>query len=311
MPIKLTFRHVETLHAVILTGSVTGAAERLHVTQPAVSNILRDIEERLGLPVFERRAGRLVPTEIARLLFEEIERSFTGLDQINSVCARILGERRRRLSVACTPVVAAAVLPALMSRYSEVAPDVFFAVHSRSAEHAAALVSSGKADVGIALDVPPIPGVASDVIARLPLVCYLPAAHKLGRVRRPLTGMDLYEEKMVTLSSGEGIDLLVDRAFSECPSAPPAIVECPAALAACSMVAQGIGFTIFDALPAAVLAPQGFRVTALLPDLRLTYRLYWTKGRSHAFDKDRFLTLASEVIEERADAWRREKRSRR
>ena len=53
----LSFRHVETIYAVVLTGSVTGGAARLHVTQPAVSNLLREAEERLEFPLFERHAG--------------------------------------------------------------------------------------------------------------------------------------------------------------------------------------------------------------------------------------------------------------
>ena len=61
----LGFRHIEAVRAVLLTGSVTAAAEHLHVTQPAVSNTLRDAETRLGFRLFERRAGCLLPNAAA------------------------------------------------------------------------------------------------------------------------------------------------------------------------------------------------------------------------------------------------------
>ncbi|MGH8435809.1 MAG: LysR family transcriptional regulator, partial [Pseudomonas sp.] len=89
MASKLSLRHIETIHAVILTGSVTGAASRLFVTQPAISNVLREAEDRLGYPLFDRRGGRLMPTPLADMLFEEIERSFTGLEAINDFCEQL------------------------------------------------------------------------------------------------------------------------------------------------------------------------------------------------------------------------------
>ncbi len=115
MPQPLGVKHIQAIHAVILAGSVTGAAERLHVTQPALSNRLRDAEERLGFELFERRAGRLVANANALLLFDEIERSFVGLQHINSLFDRIRQQRRRRLSIACTPAFAAAVLPRVLA----------------------------------------------------------------------------------------------------------------------------------------------------------------------------------------------------
>ncbi len=108
---RLSLRHIETIHAVVLTGSVMGAAGRLHLTQPAVSNVLRDAEERLGYQLFDRRGGRLLPTPLADLLFEEIERSFTGLGAINDYCQQIQLSQRRRISVACTPAFSATVFP--------------------------------------------------------------------------------------------------------------------------------------------------------------------------------------------------------
>ena len=217
----LGFRHVEVIHAVVLTGSVTGAAQRLHVTQPAVSNMLRDAQERIGFELFERKAGRLVPNASALALFEEIERSFTGLGEINGLAERMRRQRGRRVVVACTPVFAAVVMPRMLSTLRQSSPDLLFTVHSRSAEHVAALVSSQKADLGFALTVPPIPGVHSSVLAEMPMVCYLPRTHRLARRRTPVAATDLAGEAMISFSNHEGLDDLVANAFRGC-GGPPA-----------------------------------------------------------------------------------------
>ncbi len=73
----------------MLTGSVTGAATRLYVTQPAISHLIRDVEAILGFTLFDRRFGRLVPTARAELLFGEIERSFVSLDYLNDFSSRL------------------------------------------------------------------------------------------------------------------------------------------------------------------------------------------------------------------------------
>ena len=80
MTVKLRFRHIEGFRAVMQTGTATGAASLLNVTQPAVSQLMTEMEGAVGFALFDRRGGRLVPTSHAALLFDEIERCFTGLD---------------------------------------------------------------------------------------------------------------------------------------------------------------------------------------------------------------------------------------
>jgi DNA-binding transcriptional LysR family regulator len=68
----MNLRHIEIFHAVYVNGSVSGAARALNVSQPSVSKTLRHAESLLGFPLFERTAGRLVPTEDAHILFAEV-----------------------------------------------------------------------------------------------------------------------------------------------------------------------------------------------------------------------------------------------
>lgn len=295
MASKLSFRHIETIHAVILTGSVTGAASRLFVTQPAISNVLRDAEERLGYQLFDRRGGRIMPTPLAVMLFEEIERSFTGLDAINDFCEQIRMRQRKRLCVACTPSFGATVAPLIVKAYGETSEPIFFSIHSRDAHHVAALVSSRKADIGFALGVPDIPGVDSEVLAELPLYCYLPAGHRLA-AQAFLTAEQLRHEPMISLSRIEGIHDIVARAFGSAAGAPVAIAECPAAITACAMVAAGIGFTLFDLLPCSLFDSSRVVVRPFKPDCQLTYKAYWLKSQTPNFDRALLVQLAREKL---------------
>lgn len=301
----LGVKHVQAIHAVVLTGSATGAAERLHVTQPALSNRLRDAEERLGFELFERRAGRLVPTAQALLLFDEIERSFVGMAQINALCERIRAQRRRRISIACTPVFAATVLPRVLAAYGRVAEDVFFAVEACSADHVAARVASRKADVGFALDVPPVPGVHRELLADVPMLCYLHPRHPLALRGGTVHAAELLDEPMIGLSRGEGVAQIVETAFAATGRLPATVVECPAALAVCAMVSAGVGFAIFDALPTGLLAAATIAARPFAPTLALTYRAYRSETRAPGAEMLRLVTLAREQLQAQIAPWLR------
>ncbi|NOJ99318.1 LysR family transcriptional regulator, partial [Corallococcus coralloides] len=68
---RLNLKQIEVFRAIMLTGSISGAAKLLHVSQPAVSRLIGYTEQRLGLSLFERIKGRLYPTPEARHLFIE------------------------------------------------------------------------------------------------------------------------------------------------------------------------------------------------------------------------------------------------
>lgn len=295
MSSRLSLRHIETIHAVVLSGSVTGAASRLHVTQPAVSNVLKDAEERLGYQLFDRRGGRLLPSPLADLLFDEIERCFTGLDAINDYCIQIQQSQRKRVSVACTPAFSATVLPQVVKAHSQMHSSIFFSVHSRDASHVAAMVNSRKADIGFALEVADVPGVASEVIGKLDLYCYLPANHPFAK-ESSLCAEQLRDEPMIRLSRVEGVDDIVDHAFAQAGGASALAAECPAAITACGMVAAGLGFTLFDLLPLSLFENRGLVALPFEPRCQLTYRAYWLDTQIPHFDPAPMVALARQEL---------------
>lgn len=80
----ISLRHIEIFHAVVTTGNLTEAATLLHTSQPTVSRELARFEKLTGLQLFERVRGRLQPTVQGLQLFEEVQRSWYGLDRIIS-----------------------------------------------------------------------------------------------------------------------------------------------------------------------------------------------------------------------------------
>ena len=89
----MNLRHMEVFHAIMRTGSVTGAARSLNVTQPAVSAVLKHCESQLKMKLFTRVSGRLQPTAEARAIFPEIAAIFGRVEAVKSLTQDLVGGR--------------------------------------------------------------------------------------------------------------------------------------------------------------------------------------------------------------------------
>lgn len=179
------------------TRSYHAAAERAARTQPAISLALRELEDRLGQPLFERgNKTELTPygracLPKARGLLEHFTRTVEEL----SLAA---DSRTGRVSVASVPSFATRLLPEVLNRFTEHHPDVHITVEDDTAEHVRERVLEGRVDFGIAslaradgkLDFEPL---MTDVMG---LVCR--QDHRLAQERRPLAWRDLEGEKLIS-----------------------------------------------------------------------------------------------------------------
>jgi DNA-binding transcriptional LysR family regulator len=292
---KLTFRHVEAIRAVIVAGSVTGAASRLNVTQPAISHLLRDIEEILQFPLFDRHLGRLVPTRRAELLYREIERSFHGLGAINEFCLRLRESEQRTINIAAVPVISIALLPSVIREYRQIAGPDFFIVDSPSNEQVLAYVSSQKVDLGIALDSPPIPGIHSETLCEFRAMCLLPKGHRLEKVEI-VTAADLIGDPMIGTTRFDRIPEIIADAFRDVGGLPRPAVECPAASAACAMVESGVGFALLDPVAAYPFRDSSILFKRFEPVIPFIFSAYWRETERAEFDRTLLLDIARDEL---------------
>jgi len=284
MAARLTYRHIEVIRAVMLTGSVTGAAASLHVTQPAISHLLREIDGLLAFSLFDRHAGRLVPTDRARLIFDEIERSFIGLDMINDVCARLRVAEQRAITVALVPVAAAAIMPPVIAEYRRTIANDFFLIDSAGNEQVVGQIVATKADFGIALETTPVPGVQSQLLFEFEARCLVSHDHPLAgheTIRAgDLAGMDMIHVPRADRLADPVADILLQSG-----AAPVQVVECAGATGACAMVEAGIGFAILDPVAAFPFRNSDIWFARFEPHITFRFCAYWLDGREARFDR--------------------------
>ena len=87
----MRLRHIEVFHAIMQVGTISGAAQVLHISQPAVTKVLQHCELQLGMPLFERVRGKLYPKPEAHRLFAETEKLNRDLQGIRRLAASLKG----------------------------------------------------------------------------------------------------------------------------------------------------------------------------------------------------------------------------
>lgn len=238
-------RQISAFRHVLRLGSVTAAARAMSISQPAVSRHIADLEADLGFPLFERRSGKLLPLADAKVLGDEVERMFYGLDRLHTFVREMQGLSHSRISIASLAMASFRILPSAVGAFLRAHEGVRVTQNVHSSQRIVDLVAAGQADFGIAQ----LPTGRADVrrIAawRCPCVAVLPVGHPLAD-RDRLTPNDIEGLPFVALAHQTVTAAFVTERFSEAGITPNIVAESQPSYAACGLVAEGLGIAIVD-----------------------------------------------------------------
>jgi DNA-binding transcriptional LysR family regulator len=277
MPRQPGTRALQAFRQTMLGGSVTRAAAALGRTQPAVSRLLKELEEDVGFALFERVRGRLVATPEGRIFFEEVQRSFRGLERLGDVAAEIRQGRRGTLRIAAMPAAAASFMPDVLRRFAEATPDVALDLIVQPSVEVVRLVQLQEADLGLIEGSVAAPGLA--VLRRHALRCALiaPRGHRLPR--RAAVLRDLDGQPFVALSVGpSSVGAQLAGLFLREGIEPHVKVQTQLAATVSALVLQGLGLGVVDEQTALVHRAQGGAARPLDAAVTMPVRVVATAG---------------------------------
>lgn len=281
--------------AVMTAGSVTEASMALGRSQPAVSRTIADLEAHVGYPLFERINRRMVATEQAVLLFEEVERAFQGLERIDEAARMIGGRRRSTLHVAAMPAIAFSVLPLTAERLSAAWPDLVMTLEVRSSDWVVQSVLQRQCDVGIAGMPLDDPGLRIAFIASAPAVCVLPRGHRLSS-RDAVTPGDLKSERFISLGSHYRTRQRVDRIFRDAGIERSLRLETQLSEMACLLVERGLGVAVVDPFTPLLRPNLQLDVRPFLPAVPFEWGAATQAGRHLSEPAAEFLETLKETV---------------
>ena len=273
---RITHRHIEVFRAVMTAGSATGAADLLYSSQPTVSRELARLESLLGYALFERIQGRLRANARALALWDEVQRSWQGLERVVDRAVALGRPDAVKLAVLCLPALAHALLPGAAARLMQGQPHARLSVTPQDSPLLEEWMSAQRFDLGLCEQTAAPPGTRAEVLLTLDEVAVLPANHALAR--QPVLQLaDFADQPFVSLSADDPYRRIIDARFAEAAVPRTLRMETHSAAAVCAMVEHGLGLAIVNPLTALTAAANGrlvvrrlalsipFSVAAVLP----------------------------------------------
>jgi DNA-binding transcriptional LysR family regulator len=262
----MNLRQVEVFRVLMTNGTTARAAEILHVSQPAVSKMIQDLERSLGFDLFSRIKGRLHPTPEGQLFHREVEHVYLGLTHLRGAAARIRDFGSGELRIGCLSALSTNLLPRALKSFMSRNPNVAVTFQARMSSTVRDLVASGQFDLGIVADEIDQTGVAVAEFAKFRVAVALPQGHPLEHLEiiRP---QDLADVPFVALAPEDTTRAEAERAFQNANVKVRVVMETPYSTTICAMVAAGIGVGLVDPLTAEPYIDRGLSLRKFEPEM--------------------------------------------
>lgn len=249
MKALFSWRHIEIFHAVMTTPNLTEAAELLKTSQPTVSRELSRLEHLLSFRLFDRVKGRLQPTAEGLRFFEEVQRSYYGLDRIINAAQSIRHFSQAELNITCLPTFAQSLLPTICRQFLNQYPDVNLTIVPQESPLLEEWLSAQHYDLGLTEHTQAPAGTQQETLLVLNEVAILPKDHPLSQ-KSVLYPYDFQDERFISLSANDTYRQLIDAVFIKEGISRQLVMETQSAASICAMVSEGIGLSIVNPVTA-------------------------------------------------------------
>jgi DNA-binding transcriptional LysR family regulator len=265
-------RSVRYFLAVADTGSVTAAAQRLHITQPSLSRQIRAFERELGLRLFDRRDRRLVLSAGGRQFLPVARDLVARADLAVKAAETIAGGTMSSITLSATGTTTTDVVAPFLATWSRDDP-----VPKVQEERPARIYGSLERGADLAVGTEPPPRhLASRPVAVLPVWAYVPPPHPwAGRTRVPL--LDLLEQDLLLLGIDQHARRALDNAVGSAQLGYRSVTEFDTPQVAQAVAAAGRGVAVVSDDPRFGLHP----VEVGAGRDRVTIRLYAAWSPEH------------------------------
>lgn len=238
----ITLRQLQVFEAAARLGGYTRAAETLHLSQPAVSMQIRQLEEQAGMPLFDQIGKKVHLTDAGRTLYKHAQSILAQVHEAQLEFEEMRGMRRGQLNITIAST-ANYFAPRLLAAFCQRHPEVKVSLDVSNREHILELLKETDKDLAI-MGRPP---EASDLVAHPfmenPLVVIAAPDHPLAQARNiPLARLN--EETFISREIGSGTRMAAERFFDEAGTRLTTAMEMSSNEAIKQAVQAGLGLGV-------------------------------------------------------------------
>jgi len=254
----MLLRHVRYFLAVADAGNFTRAAEALHVSQPTLSQQIRQLEASLGAPLFDRSGRTVRLTDAGHAYYVHARRALQDLEAGQRAIHDVGELTRGNLRLAMTPTFTPYLVAPLIVAFNEKHPNITLSLREMPQERVEPLLADDEIDIGIAFDDIHLPDLEATPLIEEPLAYMVGATHALARRRTALDAAALAGVSMAMLTREFATRGYIARYFGALGIEPRITFEANSVSAVLDAVRSGRHATV---LPEAIAASH--------PDLRI------------------------------------------
>ncbi|WP_107495586.1 LysR family transcriptional regulator [Thalassobius sp. I31.1] len=274
---SLRFRQLQAFHAIVETGTVTGAADQLGISQPGISNLLAQLERHTRLKLFERSKGRLIPTPEAGVLYQEIDTVVRGLDHVAQAVTDLQNKQAGQLQVASPHSLSFGMMPKLIAEFSANKPDMSIAFQSNYSTKVQEWVLAGLFEVGIC-ELPLLYDSFETEMFQFETLCALPEGSPLAKYD-VLTPEILEDEPFIVMGPEHMTHRRTREAFHNAGKRWRPRVHSHLFKNNLSFVKEGMGVTILDPFVVKFDREGGFITRPFRPAVTIEMAIITSKAR--------------------------------
>ena len=181
---NVTLRQLRALVALARTGSFTHAADVLHVTQSALSGLIKELEQGLGVRLVDRSTRKIQLSEVGQEFYPLIEKILQDLDGVLEGIDNLKELKKGMVRIAAPQLMACTLLPEVIAAYRSAYPDVQVRLVDCAVETVLARTASGEVDFGIGPERATMPEINAQTLFEMPFMVVFPKKHPLEKLKR-------------------------------------------------------------------------------------------------------------------------------
>lgn len=289
----MKIRQMEAMRAVVRAGTTKDAAPRILLTQSAVSKLVNQLEDELNVTLFHRHGGQMVLTPEGRLIYEDVERVLTIVDEMQAKSRDTGAMRAGKLRIGTMPALGHGLLPHALEALQHSFPNATVVIEEQPRIRIEEQVLSGYYDLGfVTLPIQSDRLTVTD-LGTVSAVCVMPGDHRL--IEKEIIDVhDLADEYVISVDPNTLLRHRTDALFGEARVRRKLTVQTQSTLLACNLVKAGVGLAIVHPLIAHSFLPS-IEYRPFRPKIELKYAVI-----SHGEDLTRiasnFIRLAKEAL---------------
>lgn len=273
----MTLRQLRYFSALAKTLHYTKTASDLHISQPSLSYAVAEMEKEMGIPLFEKKEGRVSLTRYGALFLPFAEKALAILHEGTRVIKLETCPHGGTVNLGYFYSISSTFIPALVNNFQEDNEDcdIKFNLVQDLNENLVNGLKAGRLD--LAFCVKRVEGLSSIPVIEQELFLIVSSKHKFAG-REKISVREFASEPLIMLHKNSGLRELTERIFAERGVEPEVAVEVAECNAVMQFVALGRGVAIIPKVPA--MNPDAIRVIKIIePEFRRTVYISWIEGK--------------------------------